>query len=89
MFPSEQDLCRETAYEDAGQLGLPKGEAIHLGNFVVPHPSIVIRQQGRSLTSHNGRFSVGASKGIDGLKGLPDRCDENLDRFSMGPDEDA
>jgi hypothetical protein len=73
----------------AGQLGLTKGETIHLGDFVVPHPAIVIRQQGRSLASHNGRFSVGAGKGIDGLKGLPDRCNENLDRLSMGPDEDA
>jgi hypothetical protein len=48
----------------AGQLGLTKGETIHLGDFVVPHSAIVIRQQGRSLASHNGRFPIGASKGI-------------------------
>jgi hypothetical protein len=73
----------------AGRLGLTKGQTIHLGDFVVPHPAIVIRQQGRSLAGHHGRFSVGARKGIYGLKGLPDRCHQYLDGLSMGPDEDA
>lgn len=73
----------------AGQLGLTKGETIHLGDFVVPHPAIVIRQQGPSLASHNGCFSVGPSKGIYGLQGLPDRCHQDLDRLAIGPDKDG
>jgi hypothetical protein len=89
MFPSERDLLGNRPMRIAGQLGLTKGETIHLGDFVVPHPAIIIRQQGRSLASHNGRLSVRASKGIYGLKGLPDRRHENLDRLSMGTDENA
>src|ERR1700722_4382055 len=73
----------------AGQLGLTKGQTIHLGDFVVPHPAIVIRQQGCSLASHHGRFPVGTRKGIYGLKGLPDGCHQYLDGLSMGADEDA
>jgi hypothetical protein len=89
MFPAERNLLGNRPMRIAGQLGLTKGETIHLGDFVVPHPAIVIRQERRSLASHNGRFSVGASKGIYGLKGLPDRSHENLDGLSMGADEDA
>jgi hypothetical protein len=70
-------------------LGLPKSDAIHLGDFIVPHPPVVVRQEGSSLACHDGSLSIGPGKGIYRLIGLPDGRDQNLDGVSIGPDKDA
>jgi hypothetical protein len=51
----------------ASQLGLPEGETIHLGDFVVPHAAVVVRQERGRFAGHDSCFAIRAGKRFDRL----------------------
>src|SRR5580692_2009225 len=73
----------------ASQLGLTKRETIHLGDFIVPHSPVVIRQERSRFASYNSRLVIRTGKSFDSLQRLPYRAYENLDRVSLRPDKHA
>jgi len=73
----------------ASQSGLPEREPIHLGDFIVPNPAVVVRQERSCFARHDSRLAIRSGKRFDSLQRLPNRAYENLDRVSLRPDKHA